>query len=650
MKRLLLITSLIFFAISICAQTQKGYVVESSATSSNRQPLQGVTLKIKGAANAVVTDKKGNFSISADKQQGGEQYILTSVYKKGYELADPSLIGRPMAYSPKVPLQVVMLSSKVLNERKIEIENRIYKSTQTHYNTLLASLNDSLANGLMEMETFVHKTQSLQQQFDAYEPLLSALSDHYVRMDYDKMDPKDIEVCTMIMEGRIERADSLISILEKDLKEKKEEYKREKEEISNDLYNKYAIALARFETAKAGEYIYLRAQVDSTNVDCLLEAGAFACDYASDYTMSSKLYDSALHFASAQYGEESEKFALCLNHQGGLMLALSKFKEALEYRQRALKIRINLYGELHTSIAACYNNLANIYYSTSQLEEAKNCAEKAIYIYQSVEDCIASDYAIALSTLGGINLACGDWDFATTLFEDAIAICEDNYGKDNLHSATALNDLAVVKDYQEKYDESIPLFLRAIDIYKKVYGEHHPFVATLYSNLGDSYKQIQQFDSAMVYQSCALEIRLDLFGEYHEDTATSLNNIGSLFSAMGQYDTAIDFYGKCLTIWEHILGKNNPNFAVTIANMGVLYYRQKNYDMALSCFEEALSIYVKTPNNYEKELKSIGELAAMCYAYLEQDENLTPEMVEGLKADFEEFKKTYAKYILTEEE
>lgn len=649
MKQITFIAAIILSTFASFAQTQKGYVLESSVTSTNRKLLQGVTLKMRGNTNAVVTDKKGAFTISASKQKDGGQFILTNIFKRGYELADPSLIGRPMAYSSKVPLQVVMLSSKVLNERKIEIENHIYNSTQTHYNSLLKSLNDSLANGKMEMEVFVSKSQSLQKQYAAYEPLISALSDHYVRMDYSKMDPQDFEVCAMIMEGKIESADSLIYILEKELIAKKEEHKREKEDVSNDLYNKYAIALARFETAKAGEYIYLRAQVDSTDVDCLLEAGAFACDYASDFTKATHLYDNALRFASSQYGKESEKYALSLNHKGGLLLAQSKFQEALECRQRALGIRITLYGELHTSVAACYNNLANIYYSTSQMQKAKECAEKAVYIYQNVEDCIASEYAAALSTLGGINLACGDWDFATTLFEDAIKICEEQYGRDNIHSATALNDLAVVKDYREKYEESIPLYLRAIDIYKKVYGEHHPNVATLYSNLGDSYKQIQNYDSAMVYHSNALEMRLDLFGEYHEDVATSLNNIGSLFSAMRQYDTAIEFYGKCLTVWESILGKGNPHFAITIGNMGVLYYHQKNYDMALPCFEEALSTYVKTPENYAQELKSLGELAAMCYYYLEQDENMTIEQQDGLKADFEEFKKVYSKYILPEE-
>lgn len=649
MKRFILFIAFILSLLSVMAQIQKGNVVESSVTSVKRQPLQGVTLKVRGAINAVITDKKGAFSIPANKLKNGDQFIFTSVYKKGYELADPSLVGRSMAYSSKVPLEVVMLSSKVLNERRIDIENRIYKSTQVHYNALLASLNDSLASGKMEMTSFINKSQSLQQQFDAYEPLISALSDHYVRMDYSKLSPEDVEICTMIMQGKIERADSLISILEKELAAKKKEHKREKEDISNDLYNKYAIALARFETDKAGEYIYLRSQVDSTDVDCLLEAGAFACEYASDYTKAAELYDHALHCASVQYGEESEKYALCLNHKGGLMLVQNKFMEALECRQHALDIRLTIFGELHTSVAACYNNLANVYYETNQLQKAKECAEKAVYIYQNVEDRIASDYAEALNTLGGINLVNGDFDYATTLFEDAIKICEEQYGRDNIHSAGALNDLSVVKDYQEKYDESIPIYLRALDIYKKVYGEYHPNVATLYSNLGDSYKEIQKFDSAMVYHNRALEMRLALFGEHHKDVATSLNNIGSVFSAIGQYDIAIDFYGKCLAVWESISGKEDSHFAITISNMGVLYYRQKNYDMALPCFETALTIFVKTPEKYAGKLKSFCGLAVKCYHSLGQDENLTSEQKEELKTDFEEFKKIYSKYIKQEQ-
>lgn len=65
--------------------------------------------------------------------------------------------------------------------------------------------------------------------------------------------------------------------------------------------------------------------------------------------------------------------------------------------------------------------------------------------------------------------------------------------------------------------------------------------------------------------------------------------------------------------------------------------------MALPCFEEALVFYAQNPVQYKKKLKNIGSLAATCYQRLLQDETLS--YYEQLKADYEEFKKMYSKYI-----
>ena len=642
MNKILVIILFVGFSLSVYSQTQRGFVVESSITAGKQSPLQNVMLRMHGNVNAVLTNENGAFTLKGKALGDKYGFTLVSVYKKGYELADQSVIGRRFAYSKKTPLNIVMLSSKVLNEKKMEIENCIYRNVQQHYSSSIRALNDSLNQEKLKMDYYLSRTVELQKQFDLYEPLITALADHYVRQDYSKMSANDVEVCRMVMDGHIAKADSLITVLENQLQQQKKAHKREKEEIVNDLYNKYAIALARFDLEKAKEYIYLRAEVDSSNIDCLIEAGAFANDYASDFSKSADFYNRALHIAMEVYGEKSEMYALCLNHKGGLLLMQSKFEESLECRKQALLIRQELFGDTHTSVAVCYNNLANIYYSMDSMKDAKDCAQKSVDIYNVSEDYIASDYSASLSTLGGILLALGEWDNAMALFEKALKICDDAYGEMNIHSAVPINDMAVLKDYQGKYTDAIPLYHRAKDIYEKVYGAKHPYVATIYSNLGDSYKEIHNYDSAYIYQSKALEMRIELLGEFHEDVAVSLNNLGSLFSAMKQYDIAIDYYEKCLAIWNAILGKHNERFATTLGNVGILYYRQKNYSQALSYFEEALEFYVKLPDQYTQSLKSIAKLGAMCYYYLKQDENVDHNK---LQQDLELFKKRYKSYI-----
>lgn len=643
MKRIISFFLFLLVAVTAFCQSQKGVVIESTVTAGQQRPIKDVTLQVKGHISSVLSDASGEFTFDRGSLEDKNAFTFIKVYKKGYELADPSLIGRRLAYSKKVPVNVLMLSSKVLNKRKMDIENAIYDSVQEHYSLSIQTLTDSLSQNKLNMESYMAKTAELQRQFDLYEPLISALADYYVRLDYTKMDDANADVCKLIMDGRITEADSLISMLEHHLQHQRESHKREKEDVVNDLYNKYAISLARFDLEQAKEYIYLRAVVDSTNVDCLLEAGAFAVDYSSDFSKSEDYYDRALQISAEQYGLNSETYALCLNHKGGLFLMQSKFAESLKCRMQALEIRKELFGENHNSVAACYNNIANIYYSMGQMGEAENYARKSVDIYRSLEDVIASDYSASLNTLGGILLVSGQWDDAMLLLEESIKVCDEVYGEMNLHSAVPINDIAVLKDYQGKYDESIPLYNRAKEIYEKAYGKRHPYVATIYSNLGDSYKQIQQYDSAFVYQNKALEMRLDLFGELHEDVAISLNNLGSLFSAMKQHDMAIELYEKCLSVWDAILGQDNERFATTLGNIGIVYYRQKEYGFALAYFEEALEFYSKCPDDYSESIKSIGELAVICYYYLQQDETLNQS---ELQKDLDVFKSKYSTYIL----
>ena len=643
MKRIINFLVCLIISFSAFGQTQKGVVLESTVTAGQQRPLQDVSLQVRGNINSVLTNARGEFTFERNSLEDKKAFTLIKVYKKGFELADPSLIGRKLAYSRKAPINVVMLSSKVLNQRKIEVENAIYESVLQHYSSSVKSLMDSLALGKLNQESYMARTAELQKQFDLYEPLITSIADHYVRMDYAKMNESDASVCKLVMKGCITEADSLLTILEHQLQLQKVAHKRDKEDVVNDLYNKYAISLARFDLEQAQQYIYLRAEVDSCNVGCLVDAGVFAMDYASDFSKSADYYNRALQISAEQYGANSEMYALCLNHKGGLLLTQSRFEESLECRKQALKIRTDLFGEKHNSVAVCYNNMANIYYSMDNLVQAEECARKSVEIYRNLDDYTASDYSASLNTLGGILLESGNWDDAMALLEESIQICDEVYGEMNLYSAVPINDMAVLKDYQQKYDESISLYYRAKEIYEKAYGKKHPSVATIYSNLGDSYKLIQQYDSAYMYQSKALEMRLDLFGELHEDVAISLNNLGSLFSAMKQYDIAVDLYGKCLSVWEAILGKDNERFATTLGNIGIVYYRQKEYGFALAYFEEALECYAKHPEQYSDSIKSIGELAVACFYYLRQDVNVDQN---ELQKDLNIFKSKYSAYIL----
>ena len=49
-----------------------------------------------------------------------------------------------------------------------------------------------------------------------------------------------------------------------------------------------------------------------------------------------------------------------------------KYEKALEFYEKALKIRLKKLGEDHPDVAQTYNNMANVYENQSKYEKARN--------------------------------------------------------------------------------------------------------------------------------------------------------------------------------------------------------------------------------------------------------------------------------------
>ncbi len=671
MKKLLFV--LLCMPVVVTAQIQKGIVrTNGNARQTAGNPLPGVVVKALGGTNEALSNRQGKVDIRVESKKEGNAYQLSVVHKKGYELNDPMLIGRTLAYSSKTPLEIVMVSSKELNKVKTEIEERVNQQVQQKYTETMALLNDSLNKELMTVEQFRQRSDFLGKQRDLFEPLIAAMADHYAHTDFAKMDSIDIRINNCIMEGNLEQADllmaekgnleervaaiqrqkelygqadELIKRLSKSLRQQREAYEREREDIANDLYHKYAIALAQLNPKGAGEYITLRAELDETNIGHQLDAGAFMVDYATDFAKASMYYERALAQSERQYGRESAMTSYCLNHLGGLRLLESKFAESLALRQEALHIRKKVYGNHHTSVAACYNNIANIYYSMEKFDEARVCADSAIIVYLQNDETNPSDLADAYTTKGGVEIAVGNFEGALQFYELSVAITDSIYGEENTHSATTINNIGIINDYMNQRAEAVRCYKRALELYKKIYGDKHPNVATVYSNLGTLYADMGRVDSAMICHNAALEMRLDLLGEFHEDVAVSLNNIGSLFSSMKQYDTAIDFYGKALTVIDVVLGNNTMRFATTLGNIAVVYYRQQDWFHTIDYCDAALKVYAKYPEHARKETTAMAKLEARCYEALLQGDTLNKDGRAEAEKDYQKLKKDYRKYL-----
>ena len=142
MKKIAFLVVNICIALCVVAQTQQGIVKTIGKSGKKGEPLSGVTIRVKGEHNAVVSKTKGRFSINMKGKKNGDSYTLQQVQKKGYELNDPGTVGRNYAFSTSVPLTIVMVSKAQLQAETQRIENNAYNVAEKNYKAKMELLED----------------------------------------------------------------------------------------------------------------------------------------------------------------------------------------------------------------------------------------------------------------------------------------------------------------------------------------------------------------------------------------------------------------------------------------------------------------------------------------------------------------------------
>ncbi len=209
MKTLFLLLSL-SLALNLNAQIQQGIVKTIGRPNRPGTVLGNVTIRVQGMVNAVISDETGKFRITVPKHKDGEAIVLVSVRKNGYELKDKDLIGRPLAFSPRVPVEIMMVDTKQLAADKRRIEENAMRVAERNYKQKLQKLEKQKSENEVTVEKYHQELQALQDNYEKYISLIGGMADRYARTDYDQWDSLDREINICIENGELDKADSLI--------------------------------------------------------------------------------------------------------------------------------------------------------------------------------------------------------------------------------------------------------------------------------------------------------------------------------------------------------------------------------------------------------------------------------------------------------
>lgn len=609
--------------LPIYAQTQQGYVKTLGRPNKPGVALSGVTIRIRGAHNEVLSKKDGTFSFQLTGKKPGDAYQFQRIQKQGYELKESGTIGKIYAYSTVVPVVIVMKSVKESQEERQRITEAIEKKVAENYQSQLAGLEQQKSSGKVKLEDYRKRIQELNNSFENIEGIIDGLAEHYAFTDYDYLTDQEREINHCIENGELEKAEALLKsffdpiealksnneLLKKgqklmaEAKEMQTRNLKQQERDANYYYHLYTISLARFDNKEACFCIESRAQLDSTNVRWQMDAGDFIASFYSDYKKALSYYHTALRNCL----NDADKIE-CLGSIASISGIMGDYTKATTYNNNAKELASSAFGTEYPKLGSLYITEGVILTSQGDYLAAKDKMEKGIKILEQLGSEWQKELATAYAHLGAVFLYIDNNQKAQIYYEKALEVRKEVYKADAPEIGRSYSHLGLVSLKTGKSQEAMDYFQNALKIFKKRYGEKHHSIANIYFQISQMYLNSSNYIYAIDYGQKALDVYINLFGDNHSDVGMCYLNMGKCWAYRKDYSKAMDYYEKAIKVFVETVGKNHPNVAYALTGLGDMAIELQEYESGLLFYENSLQIYktVYGPNHQMTKAMQVG--------------------------------------------
>ena len=614
MKRLFFFIYLLVAGVSIVfAQEQHGYVKTKGRLSSDGQViagvrLPGVTVRLNDK-NVVSKDSTGTFSFVVSNNR----FTVLDIQKKDYELYDLEQL-RDYTYSSN-PLILVLEKKEDRESDKLMAQQKINRTLRRQ----LQQREDELERLREENKITQQEYQRLYNELYSYEKknqeLIESMAEKYSSMDFDQMDDESRKIKTLILNGELQKADSIINakgniedriaayhaIKEANRQEETELAEREKQlqrsktgekltlmEIAEDCMNKHEMYKLRFMFDSAAYYIQLRADLDTMNYKW--------------------------QFETAFYYQKQNSFASSEKHY---LRSINILKFLVQSNPQAYE----------PDLAQSYNNLAELYSNTQRFSESEAMYKKAIEIYerlvQSNPQTYEPDLATSYNNLAALYSNTQRFSESEAMHKEALAIRE-RLAQSNPQAyepglAMSYNNLALLYSNTQRLSESEAMHKEALAIRERLAQSnpqaYEPNLAQSYNNLALLYSNTQRFSEseAMHKEALAIRERLAQYNPqaYEPDLAMSYSNLASLYYyATQRFSESEAMYKQAIAIFERLTQSNpqayEPGLANIYNNLALLYSDTQRFSESEAMHKEAIAIRERlaqsNPQAYEPAL------------------------------------------------
>lgn len=637
----LALTSILIVNATVYAQTQQGYVKTKGRLGNNGTViagtrLQGATVTIKGG-NAVVSGNNGAFTLAIPT----ENYYLENVLKQGYVLTDPDVLSKRYSYSNN-PLVLVLETESQQFDDKLAAERKIRMTLQRQLQEKENEIDDLKEQHKLSEEEYRKRLQEIYTLQESNERLISEMANRYSRMDFDVVDDFNRRISSLILDGRLTEADSLLNTkgdlnsrieslrlhqetnaqAEQEIKKKQKKLEQSKAmaqkelaDIAKDCYSKFEIFKMMHLNDSASYYIELRASLDTSNFVWVSEAGSYMADYMADYPAALSHFNNALCIASKSGQSDNDWLGSTYLNIGGVYAENGNYQEALQYFQKALTIFLDI-NKKSMDVATCYNCIGASLSHIENYDLALEYLEKALEIRLSLEGDRGLNTANSYSNIGSVHSDLGHYCEAMDCYIKALNI-RIGYGNETKEIADSYHNIGSLMIRHGDYAKAIEYLEKSLDINKKFLGERHPHLSYLYNNIGSIYRQIGDYDKALENYVKAKDIRVCVFGEMHSSLTNTYNNLGLIYKKHKDFNKAIEYYQKSIDIIKSTYGDNSAKLRVIYNNIGSLLIDTKDFPRALEYLNLAKDAFISSLGEDHPDLSTIYANIGRVYRQME---------------------------------
>ncbi|CAF3706557.1 unnamed protein product [Rotaria sp. Silwood1] len=188
-----------------------------------------------------------------------------------------------------------------------------------------------------------------------------------------------------------------------------------------------------------------------------------------EWIVARKYYDQAYDRMMKPKQMRIKDSARILSDIGEVLFAEGKYEEAMDFHERALKIRKEYFPSDHMHIATSLKNIGDIFRVQEKSDEAFTYFQEALAILEKYYNCSHIDIAMCWVCIGLCFREQRNYNKALDFHQQAIAIYEKYYPFGHISIALTLNNMADILNRQDKYDEAINIHHRALAMEKKRY-------------------------------------------------------------------------------------------------------------------------------------------------------------------------------------